>query len=305
MVKRRGDKMKTSIKRSKEDLIFDIINYTVLTLALFVVAYPLYFIVIASISDPDAVNNGLVWLLPVGITGEGYERIFQDSRIWLGYKNTFIYTIVGTLINITLTMMIAYPLSRKDFSGKKFLMIFLMITMYFNGGLIPTYLVVKDLHLNNSWWVMVILGAVSVYNVIIARTFLQNNIPEELYEAASIDGCSHFVFFIKMVLPLSKAIIAVLTLYYGIGHWNEFMRALIYLRDEKLYPLQIILRSILVQNMSQDPMMGDVENAVEMARIGELIKYGVIIVASVPVLLLYPLLQKYFVQGVMIGSVKG
>ncbi|NLL71046.1 MAG: carbohydrate ABC transporter permease [Epulopiscium sp.] len=297
--------MKTSIKRSKEDLIFDIINYTVLTLALFVVAYPLYFIVIASISDPDAVNNGLVWLLPVGITGEGYERIFQDSRIWLGYKNTFIYTIVGTLINITLTMMIAYPLSRKDFSGKKFLMIFLMITMYFNGGLIPTYLVVKDLHLNNSWWVMVILGAVSVYNVIIARTFLQNNIPEELYEAASIDGCSHFVFFIKMVLPLSKAIIAVLTLYYGIGHWNEFMRALIYLRDEKLYPLQIILRSILVQNMSQDPMMGDVENAVEMARIGELIKYGVIIVASVPVLLLYPLLQKYFVQGVMIGSVKG
>ena len=242
---------------------------------------------------------------PVDITVEGYKRIFQDVRIWTGYKNTFLYTIVGTFINITLTMMIAYPLSRKDFSGRRFLMIFLLITMYFNGGLIPTYLVVKNLHLNDNWWVMVILGAVSVYNVIIARTFLQNTIPEELYEAASIDGCSHFLFFIKMVLPLSKAIIAVLTLYYGIGHWNEFMRALIYLRDEKLYPLQIILRSILVQNMSQDPMMGDVEDAVEMARIGELIKYGVIIVASVPVLLLYPLLQKYFVQGVMIGSVKG
>lgn len=294
-----------AIKRSKEDLIFDIVNYIVLGLALIVVLYPLYFIVIASISNPDAVNNGAVWLKPVGVTWEGYRRIFQDSRIWLGYRNTIAYTVVGTLINISLTMMIAYPLSRKDFSGRGFLMMFLLITMYFNGGLIPTYLVVKKLHLVDNWWVMVILGAVSVYNVIIARTFLQNNIPDELYEAASIDGCSHFVFFIKIVLPLSKAIIAVLTLYYGIAHWNEFMRALIYLRDEKLYSLQIILRSILVQNMSQDQMMSDIDNLSEMERIGELIKYGVIIVASLPVLVLYPFLQKYFVQGVMIGSVKG
>lgn len=293
------------IKSSREDIIFDIANYIILTIALIITLYPLYFIVIASISDPVAVNNGRVWLRPVDITFEGYRRIFKDEMIWTGYKNTILYTGLGTVINVMLTMMIAYPLSRKNFSGGRFLTIFLVITMYFNGGLIPTYIVVKNLGLVNNWWVMVLLGAVSTYNVIICRTFLQSNIPEELYEAAAIDGCSHIKFFMKHVLPLSKAVIAVLALYYGIAHWNEFMNGLIYLRDEKLYPLQLILRAILIENQARDQMMDDVQYVMEKQQVGELIKYGIIIVASLPVLIIYPFLQKYFVKGVMVGSIKG
>jgi putative aldouronate transport system permease protein len=294
-----------NIKRSKEDLIFDIINYTILSMVLVLVLYPLYFIVIASISEPQAINNGQVWLLPKGITFEGYKRILEDSRIWTGYLNTLIYTVLGTAINIILTMMIAYPLSRKDFSGRKVLTIFLIITMYFGGGMIPTYLLVKQIGLLNKWPVMVVMGAVSVFNVIIARSFIQGNIPDELYESASIDGCTQFGYFIKFILPLSKPIMAVLTLYYGIGHWNEYMKSLIYLSNEKLYPLQMILRSILIINSVDGNMVTDVVEEMERQRAGELIKYGVIIVSSLPVLVLYPFLQKYFVKGTMVGAVKG
>lgn len=288
-----------------EDKIFDILSYTLLAFALIVTLYPLYFIVIASISDPVAVNSGEVLLYPINITFEGYRRILKDSLIWTGYRNTILYTVVGTIINITLTMMIAYPLSRRNFSGKGFITILLVITMYFGGGLIPTYLTVKKLGLLNKWYVMVILGAVSTYNVIICRTFLQNNITEELYEAASIDGCSHFRFFLEHVLPLSKAIMAVLSLYYGVGHWNEFMRGLIYLNNEKLYPLQLILRSILIQNQAREQMLDDARYFAEQEQVAELIKYGMIIIASLPVLIAYPFLQKYFVKGVMIGAIKG
>lgn len=293
------------MKISKDDIIFDTINYILLSCVLIIVLYPLYFIVIASISDPTAVSNGQLKFLPIDITFEGYKRIFQDRLILSGYKNTIKYTVVGTTINIFLTMMTAYPLSRKDFSGRKALMIFLMITMYFNGGLIPTYLIVKHLGLINNWLIMVLKGAVSVYNIIIARSFLQSSIPEELYEAAVIDGCSHIKFFTRVVLPLSKAIIAVLVLFYGIVHWNEFFTALIYLRDEKLYPLQLILRSILLENQMQDAMMNNIDDINNQQYIADLIKYGMIIVASLPLLILYPFLQKYFVKGVMIGSVKG
>lgn len=293
------------MKISKDDIIFDTINYILLSCVLIIVLYPLYFIVIASISDPTAVSNGQLKFLPIDITFEGYKRIFQDRLILSGYKNTIKYTVVGTTINIFLTMMTAYPLSRKDFSGRRALMIFLMITMYFNGGLIPTYLIVKHLGLINNWLIMVLKGAVSVYNIIIARSFLQSSIPEELYEAAVIDGCSHIKFFTRVVLPLSKAIIAVLVLFYGIVHWNEFFTALIYLRDEKLYPLQLILRSILLENQMQDAMMNNIDDINNQQYIADLIKYGMIIVASLPLLILYPFLQKYFVKGVMIGSVKG
>jgi len=293
------------IKRSREDIIFDLINGIVLTLALLVVAYPLYFIVIASISDPTAINNGKVFLFPVDITFEGYKRIFSDGTIWTAYGNTIIYAVVGTCINIILTMTIAYPIARKDFSGKKIITLILLITMYFNGGLIPTYMVVNNLGLNNSWWVMVILGGVNVFNVIIARSSLENTIPQELYEAAVIDGCSHFNFFFKIVLPLSKAIIAVLVLYYGVAHWNEYMKGLIYLKDQDKFPLQLVLRSILVQNEVNENMIDDVENILEQQKAAELIKYGVIIVASIPVLIIYPFVQKYFVKGAMVGSVKG
>lgn len=292
-------------RRTKGDIVFDLINNTLLFLILLSVIYPLYFIVIASFSDPVAVGSGDVLLKPMGITFEGYRRIFKDSSIWMGYKNSLLYAVLGTVLNIVLTMMLSYPLSRKDFSGRKALMLFLMITMYFSGGLIPTYLIVKKLGLVNNWLIMIILGAVSVYNVIITRSFIQGNIPEELYEAASIDGCSHFKYFAKIILPLSKPIIAVLVLYYGVSHWNQFFSAMIYLRNEKLYPLQLILRSILVKNQSQEMMMQEAGNMAEEQLMADLIKYGVIIVASLPVLAIYPFLQKYFVKGVMIGAVKG
>ena len=292
------------MKTSKGDLIFEIVKYSVLILSLIAVLYPLYFIVIASISDPAAINSGRVWWKPIGINFEGFKRIFQDELIWKGYANTFLYTIVGTMINILLTMSLAYPLSRKNFRLGKYIMIFLLITMYFNGGLIPRYLIVKKLNLLDTWQVMVLVNAVNVFNVIIARTFLKNTIPEGLYEAAVIDGCTHIKFLLKIVLPLSKAIIAVLVLFYGVFHWNEYFTALIYLRDEKLYPLQLVLRSILIENQMQDSMVSDVD-MIQHQDVAELIKYGVIIVSSLPVLILYPFLQKYFVQGVMIGSVKG
>ena len=294
-----------NISRSKEDVVFDIINYIFLGIVLIVCLYPLYFIVIASFSDPVAVNSGDVIIAPIKITFEGYTRLFQDEYIWRGYRNTVMYTILGTALNIFLTMMISYPLSRKRFSGRNILTIFLMITVYFNGGLIPTYLLVKNLDLIDKWPVIILFGALIVHNVIISRVVLQNTITEDLFEAATIDGCSHFTFFFKFVLPLSKALIAVLGLYYGVAHWNEFFNPLIYLRDDKLYPLQLILRSILIKNENSTQLIGDIESQVQAERIAELIKYGVIIVSSIPVLAIYPFLQKYFVKGVMLGSLKG
>lgn len=296
--------MKT-ISSSKEDRIFDLINYVVLGFFLLVVLYPLYFIIIASISNPNDVVSGNVYLFPKSITFEGYGRIFRETRIWMGYANTIYYTVAGTILNVLLTMMIAYPLSRKYFSGRKWIMTMLMITMYFSGGLIPQYLLVKSLGLRDTALAMIILGAVGVFNVIITRTFLESNITEELEQAAAIDGCSPFRFFITMVLPLSKAVIAVLALYYGVGHWNDYFKSMIYLNSTEKFPLQLILRSILIQSQNMSAMTDDISLMEESRLISEQIKYGVIIVASVPMLLLYPFLQRYFIKGVMVGSIKG
>ncbi|MFC4324316.1 carbohydrate ABC transporter permease [Litchfieldia salsa] len=292
-------------RKSREDKIFDILNLLLLTTVMLLVLYPLYFVVIASISNPDKVFNGEVWLWPQDITFEGYQRIFQDDRIWIGYKNTIVYSFVGTLVNVTLTLMAAYALSRKDLIGRNFFMIFFVFTMFFSGGLIPTYLVVKDLGMVNSMWALIIPKAVAVWNLIVARTFFQATIPTELLESAQMDGCSNTKFFLKVVLPLSKPIIAVMVLFYAVGHWNAFFDALIYLNDEGKYPLQLILRSILIQNEASANMVGDVESFAAQQRISELIKYGVIIVAAIPLLILYPFIQKYFVKGAMIGSIKG
>ncbi len=285
------------------DKMFDIVNYGLLGLIALCVLYPLYFIIIASFSDPVAINNGRVGFWPVGFNTTGYEKIFENMKIWRSYSNTIFYTVAGTGINIVLTMMLAYPLSRKKFFAKTPLMIFVMFTMYFQGGLIPTYLWINDLNLYNTPWVMVLLPAINVFNLIIAINFIKSNIPEELYEAAAIDGCSHIKFFARIVLPLSKTIIVVLVLYYGVAHWNEFMNGLIYLRDEGLYPLQLTLRNILLQNQASG--LGDVDSIIEQQKAAELIKYGVIIVSTLPVLVIYPFLQKHFEKGVMIGSVKG
>ena len=285
------------------DKAFDIFNYGILGLVAICVLYPLYFIVIASFSDPVAINNGQVSFWPVGFNTTGYQKIFENVKIWRSYSNTIFYTVVGTGINIFLTMMLAYPLSRKKFFARKPITILVMFTMYFQGGLIPTYLWMNDLNLYNTPWVMVLLPAINVFNLIIAINFIKNNIPEELYEAASIDGCSHIKFFTRIVLPLSKTIIVVLVLYYGVAHWNEFMNGMIYLRDEGLYPLQLTLRNILLQNQASG--LGDVDSIIEQQKAAELIKYGAIIISTLPVLVIYPFLQKHFEKGVMVGSVKG
>jgi putative aldouronate transport system permease protein len=297
--------LKKTTRRSKEDKIFDLINILLVAIMVILVVYPLYFIVIASISNPNLIYEGKVWLLPKDITFEGYQRIFNDSKIWLGYKNSIIYTFVGTLVNVSCTLMAAYALSRRDLYGRNLIMFLFLFTMFFSGGLIPTYLVVKNLGLLNTMWALILPKAVAVWNVIVARTFFQTSIPNELLEAAKIDGCSDAKFFWKIVLPLSKPIVAVMVLFYAVGHWNSYFDALIYLNNEDLYPLQLILRNILIQNEASTQMMSDIDSLASKQRVSELIKYGVIIVASIPLLVLYPFVQKYFVKGVMIGGIKG
>ncbi|MEK5259972.1 MULTISPECIES: carbohydrate ABC transporter permease [Paenibacillus] len=292
-------------RKSKGDMWFDIVNYVMLTIVMLLVLFPLYFVLIASLSDPNLIYSGEVWFFPKGFTLDGYGRIFSDSSIWIGYANSILYASLGTLIGVAVTVCAAYPLARKGLAGKSVIMWFLLISMFFSGGLIPTYLLIKDLHMLNTIWALVIPGAGGVFNVIIVRTFFQSTIPDEMWEAASIDGCSNTRFFWSIVLPLSKSVIAVMVLYHVVGFWNGFFDALIYLNDESKYPLQLVLRNILVQNQANSSMMIDVESYAAKMRVTELIKYGVIMVSSLPLLILYPFLQKYFVKGVMIGSIKG
>jgi len=295
----------TAIKATGSDKVFNILNNAILAIVLILVLYPIYFIIISSISDPNDVAMGSVWIVPKGINFEGYKSIFRDTVIWTGYKNSLIYTSIGTLINISVTLLAAYALSRKDLAGRNALMFLFTFTMFFSGGLIPTYLVVKNLDLIDKIGAMVLPNALSVYYLIIARTFFITSIPEEIREAAIMDGCSNTRFFKAIVLPLSKAIIAVLALFYAVSHWNAFFNAMIYMRHEKKYPLQLILRGILLQNEMRENMTDTIGDASDIQRKVDMIKYGIIIVASVPVLIAYPFAQRYFIKGVMIGSIKG
>ncbi|WP_374706814.1 carbohydrate ABC transporter permease [Bacillus sp. J14TS2] len=287
--------------------MFDFIIYFICILVFFIVAYPLYFIVIASVSDSTLVSTGKVLLFPKGFSLFGYQEIFQDSRIWIGYRNTLIYAIGGTLINLLFTLPAAYVLSREEFRARRILMFFFIFTMFFSGGLIPTYLLMKDLSMIDTMWVFIFNPVtVNIFNLIITRTFFETTIPKEMYEAATIDGCSHFKFFVSIVLPLSKAVISVIGLYYLVWHWNDFFTGLIYIRDYSLQPLQIILRDILLSNQVFQEGAGSGGTGGGYAqRYADQIKYGVIIVSSLPILVLYPFMQKYFEKGVMIGSVKG
>ncbi|MEH7272933.1 carbohydrate ABC transporter permease [Neobacillus vireti] len=296
--------MNHSIKETKGDRLFTIVNYSVLSLLLVVFLYPLIYIVSASFSSTEAVLSGKVWLWPVDFSLEGYKAVFDYKLIWTGYANSLFYTVVGTLINIVMTILAAYPLSRDEFYGRKFFMLLFLFTMIFSGGLIPNYLLVKELGMLDTRWAMIIPGAMSVFNVIITRTYFKSTIPKELQEAAKIDGCSDFRFLWSIVLPLSGPIIAVMTLFYAVGHWNSFFNALIYLRDQDLFPLQLILNNILVQNQIDPQLLGDMEQQAAKAGLSELLKYSLIVVASVPVLIIYPFVQKHFVKGVMIGSLK-
>jgi len=279
----------------------------ILGLCTIIVIYPLYLIVIASVSEPYAVLRGEVMLYPRDIDFIGYQKLLANGPIWVAYRNTVIYTTVGTVLNLTLTMMAGYALTRK-FYGKKGMNFYFIFVMIFNAGLIPTFLQVRDLGLYNSPFIMVIMGAISVWNVMIARSFIKNSIPEELYEASAIDGCSHFNYFFRSILPLSKAIIGVLAVFYAVGHWNNFMTGLIYLRSRSYFPFQVILRELLTvlkANASMEALVDMVSNSAEAMRVAEVIKYCAIVVSTVPVLVLYICLQKYFVKGVMIGSIKG
>lgn len=297
------------IRRSREDVIFDIVLFIILTLIFVIVAYPLYFIIISSVSDPKAVAGGKVIFYPIGLNFKGYAEVFKDSRIIRSFLNSLLYTFCGTLLNLAVTLPTAYALSRKNFFLKKPVTIFYMITMFIGGGMIPTYLVVQKTGLLDSMWALIVPGALGVYNMIVACTFFQQNISEELYEAAELDGCGHGRFFFSVALPLSGAITAIMVLYYGVGHWNSYFNALLYMQTESKFPLQLILRSILVQNeaqLNQQAVSTAARAAAEEARqLTELMKYSLIIISSIPVLIMYPLVQKHFVKGVMIGSVKG
>jgi putative aldouronate transport system permease protein len=297
--------MVKKLRFGDSDSVFDAANWILLTVVLAIVAYPLLFVLSASFSDPIAVLQGKVRLWPKGFTINSYLRVFGNSDILSGYRNTILYTLVGTCLNVVLTIAGAYPLSRKDLVGRNALMLLFTFTMFFSGGLIPSYLLIKNLGMINSFWVMVVPGAVSMYNLIIARTYFQNNIPLELQESAVLDGCSNMGILTKIVLPLSMPIIAVVTLFYGVAHWNAFFNALIYLTDQGKYPLQLVLRSIIVQNEVSGMMETASESLADQQMLGETIKYAVIVVASLPVLLLYPYLQRYFVRGIMVGALKG
>ena len=292
------------IRDTLGDKLFYAACYLITALFMLAVLYPLVYILSASFSSADAITSGRMWLFPVDFSLVGYRYILKYDAIWLGYRNTLFYTFAGTLINVAMTITCAYGLSLRGMRGRRFFTMLFTFTMIFSGGMIPNYLLMKDLKILNTVWCMLLPGAISAYNLIVAKTFIENSIPGDLLEAARIDGCSDVRFFFSIVLPLSKAILAVLLLMYAAAHWNAYFNAFLYLTDKRLYPLQIFLRQILVQsNMSAD--MLDPEAMAQMQTLQQILKYAVIVVSTAPMLCLYPFVQKYFRQGVMIGSIKG
>ena len=293
-----------AVRKSKFDRVFDGALYVILGFLALTYIYALIYVVSASFSDPNAVYSGRVVLWPVDFTLNGYERVFKEKMLWYGYGNSLLYMTVGSVVSTSFTLMGAYALSRKDLPGRGIITGLLVFTMFFSGGIIPLYLVVRSLSLIDTIWALVLPGAVSMSNVIIARTFYVSSIPTGLLDAEKIDGCNNVRFFFRVALPLSKAIIAVITLYYAVGLWNDYFNAMIYIKTREKYPLQLFLREILISSQQSSAMTGDVLEQEILAQLQEIIKYTLIVVGSVPLLLLYPFLQKYFVQGVLIGSLK-
>ncbi len=293
------------VKNSFGDRIFLIINYTFLIFITLVILYPLIFVVSSSFSSPQAVTTGKVWLFPVEFSLVGYTTVFKNPSVLLGYWNSIKLTVLGTSVNVLLTVMLAYPLSVKTFAGRKLFTGIITFTMLFNGGLVPTFILVNRLHLYNTVWALILPSVVSIYNVIIARTYFQNSIPYDLYESATIDGCSDIRYILSILLPLAKPILAVLVMYYAVGHWNSYFSALIYLKDKDKFPLQVILRSLIIVPQEDQSSMVDVDKVLMRQGLNNLMKYSLIVVASLPMLVLYPFIQKHFVKGVMIGALKG
>ncbi len=298
---------KTKVKMLRADLVFQCVNGFILIVITFLVLYPVWYAFISSFSDPELVARGQIVLLPRGFNLQGYQKVFQHDKIMTGYANTLLYTVVGTLINTTMTLLCAYPLSRADLWGRKWITKLIVFTMYFSGGLIPTYFVVRDLGLYNTMWALILPNCISVTNMIIMRTYFVNSVPFEMQEAGMLDGASNLAILIRIVLPLSMPVVSVILLYSAVGYWNSYFSALIYLSDAKKYPLQLVLRDILITSQMTD-MVDTAETAeslMDMATLANSIKYAVVVVASVPMLILYPFIQKYFKKGIMLGAVKG
>jgi multiple sugar transport system permease protein/putative aldouronate transport system permease protein len=292
-------------KSSLSDKSFYAVIFIILTLFFLIVLYPCIFVLSASFSSGSAVQAGRVVFLPVELSLQGYHTVFNTGTVWVGFRNSILYTLFGTLVNIIMTMTAAYCLSRTDLPGRNGIMLLFTFTMFFNGGMIPTYMLIRNLKMLNTPFALIIPGAIGVYNMIIARTFIQSSIPGEMLDAAKIDGCSDFMYYVRIVLHLSKAIIAVLVLFYGVGHWNAYFNAMIYLNNKALYPLTIYLREILMATQIDPSTVSDPEAQLRLAEAAAVIKYSLIVVTMVPVIIIYPFVQKYFIKGVMIGSVKG
>ena len=299
-------KANTHSRLSLGDRIFDSINVVLLGLLALIIIYPLVYVLSASFSDPVSVASGDMILWPVNLTLENYEEVFKNQSIITGYRNSLIILVSGTALNLVMTVLAAFPMSRRDLWGRNVMMKLMTFTMFFSGGLIPTYLLItRTLGLMNSWLALILPGAISVYNMIIMRTYFQTSIPYELQEAADIDGCSPFGVLIRIILPLSGPILAVIGLYYGVDHWNSYFSALLYINREELQPLQLYLRRVLTLNSNQSLLSTGSDEAARQAMRAETIKYAVIVVSSVPMLVIYPFVQKFFVKGVMIGAIKG
>ena len=294
---------KNSIHLCRQDRVLNVFLYVFLSISLILCAYPVYFVLIASFSNATVVNSGKLMLWPEGFHLLGYKFVFSDVRILTGYKNTLIYTVGGTILGLFVSLLAGYSLSRSDLPGRKVLMALMVFTMYFGGGLIPTYITIKNMGLVDTRALMIILGSVSVYNIILIRTFFQSNLPTELQEAAFIDGCTNTRFFFQFALPLSSAIIAVIALYLAVGYWNSYFNALIYINSNAKKPLTLFIRELLLSQENNE--VADGELASDFKRMAQVVKYAVIVVATAPIMCMYPFLQKYFVKGVMIGSIKG
>ncbi|WP_028549069.1 carbohydrate ABC transporter permease [Paenibacillus sp. UNC451MF] len=292
------------IRETGGDKLFNWFNYAFTFIIFLLVLYPILYTLSASFSSPEALVAGKVWLYPVDFGLQGYKAVVEYKAVWIGYSNSIFYMVVGTLINVAMTIAAAYPLSRKDFAGRKFIMMVFAFTLIFSGGLIPSYLLVKELGMLNTRWALLIPNAMSMFNVIMTMTFFRSNIPDELLDSAKMDGCSNFRFLISIVLPVSGAIIAVITLFYAVEHWNEFFSPLIYLNNKSLFPLQIYLREILMMNTS-DTLTTSIADQNQRLYLNELLKYSLIIFSSLPLMIMYPFVQRHFVRGVMIGSIKG
>lgn len=300
--------MKKFFRMCRSDRIYLTVVYLLLGIFVLLILYPILYIIGCSFSSPTALINGKVVLWPVDFSLMGYDAVFNQPSVWSGYRNSFIYTAVGTVLSVAVTMCAAFPLTRKEFPAKKFFTWLFTVTMFIGGAMIPQYLLVKGLGLMDTMWAIIIPSLFSAWSVIIARTFITSSLPEELYEAAVVDGCGYIRYFVKMVIPLSKALIAVLALSYATGMWNSYFSALLYISDSAKFPLQIILRNILIQNtvdMSSLTAGINVQDMMARQYISELLKYSLIVVSSLPLLIIYPFIQKYFIKGVMVGSIKG